>query len=136
MATSATARSRSPGAAPSAARSRPSRAADPRPMRSCPAPAWFRPPSARAQPKADDHGMRRQADRLIAPAILIVVGLGLAACAPASLQASPSAASASIPSPSTPSASATAEAAGAPAAPTGDLLGLDEAALKRWFGAP
>jgi len=82
--------------------------------------------------------MRGQADRLLAPAILIVVGLGFAACTPASLRESPSASapSTSIPSPSASSASAAAEAGGTSAAPTGDLLGLDEAALKRWFGAP
>lgn len=82
--------------------------------------------------------MRGQANRLLAPALSIVAGLGLGACTPASLREPPSASasSTSIPSPSTPSASKTAEADGAPAAPTGDLLGLDEAALKRWFGAP
>jgi hypothetical protein len=87
--------------------------------------------------------MRGQADRLLAPALLIVAGLGFAACTPASSpagswQGSPSASapSTSIPSPSAPSVPATAESGGAPAAPTGDLLGLDEATLKRWFGAP
>ena len=81
--------------------------------------------------------MRGQADRLLAPVLLTIVGLGLAACTPASLQESPLA-----PSSSAPLATATAEASAAPAAgdalaaPPDDLLGLDEATLKHWFGPP
>ena len=76
--------------------------------------------------------MRGQADRLQMPALLIVAGLGLAACTsttspPASLQTSQSASAESGAAP---------QAGGAPTTPAGDLLGLDEAALKRWFGAP
>ena len=68
--------------------------------------------------------MRGQAIRLLTPALLIVAGL--AACTPASLP----------PASLQASQSASAEAGGAPATAAGDLLGLDEAALKRWIGAP
>jgi hypothetical protein len=81
--------------------------------------------------------MTGQADRPLAPALLIIAGVGLTACTPASAPGSP-------PGPllSTPVVSSTAEAGAAPeagdmlAAPPGDLLGLDEATLRHWFGPP
>ena len=69
--------------------------------------------------------MRGFADRRLAPAFLIVAGVGLAACTPASMSESPPA-----------SAAGAAEAGSAPAAAPGNLVGLDEAALKHWFGTP
>ena len=66
----------------------------------------------------------------MAPAFLMVAGAVLAACAPVSSSQSPST------SASPPSATATAAPGAAPQAPPGDLLGLDETALKRWFGTP
>jgi hypothetical protein len=71
--------------------------------------------------------MRGSANRRLAPAVLVFAGLGLAGCvAPLATNSPP--ASASGP------AETTAEA-GTAAAP-GDVLGLDETALKHWFGAP